>query len=343
MQCAKLKSLGHGVGLGLGVVLVSSCSYPTTYDFKVWRWCARAIGASGVTPDGDLEYVIANGSDGSPAWGCRNLCPVERNIMDRGEEGEFSPEHPLYDDWQGLRQDILERAISSCEWNFQNQDLSPGEGTLSCEDAVLGDEENPFFYAQVLVSNELDPYCQTVPVPTSGGLDEGTGGVDGGTGEVDGRTGDGGGEVGPDVFDLDSYEAAFPCTGGGNRFCSVREDFSELLRFEPVYFVERLTEQGVMLAPGSSGKFQGFQFANVPVDSLLAYLGVEGYDVLVSLNGFRLDTPDQITAGWVDALDSNLAEFRLSRSGRAVTIRLELAPPSLVGAEDDDGGDGSTG
>ncbi|MDI1448572.1 hypothetical protein [Polyangium sp. 6x1] len=68
------------------------------------------------------------------------------------------------------------------------------------------------------------------------------------------------------------------------------------------------------------GKTVGVRFSRLGPDSIDALAGVQAGDVLVSINGFGVDSPDRALSGYASSREKGGAIFELFRNGRRVVL-----------------------
>ncbi|HVK65969.1 MAG TPA: hypothetical protein VM694_15915 [Polyangium sp.] len=68
------------------------------------------------------------------------------------------------------------------------------------------------------------------------------------------------------------------------------------------------------------GKIVGVRFSRLGPDSMDALAGVQPGDVLVSINGFGVDSPDRALSGYASSREKGGAVFELFRNGRRVVL-----------------------
>ncbi|MDC0741294.1 hypothetical protein [Polyangium mundeleinium] len=68
------------------------------------------------------------------------------------------------------------------------------------------------------------------------------------------------------------------------------------------------------------GKTVGVRFSRLGPDSMDALAGVQPGDVLVSINGFGVDSPDRALSGYTSSREKGGAVFELFRNGRRVVL-----------------------
>lgn len=68
------------------------------------------------------------------------------------------------------------------------------------------------------------------------------------------------------------------------------------------------------------GKTVGVRFSRTGADSIEALAGVQPGDVLVSVNGFGVDSPDRALSGYAASREKGAAVFELFRNGRRVVL-----------------------
>jgi hypothetical protein len=68
------------------------------------------------------------------------------------------------------------------------------------------------------------------------------------------------------------------------------------------------------------GKTAGAQMSKLRPDSLLALAGIENLDIITSINGYEMASPDQALAGYQDVTHKGTAVVELFRRGRRMIL-----------------------
>ncbi len=83
--------------------------------------------------------------------------------------------------------------------------------------------------------------------------------------------------------------------------------------------------RGARVVPAMSmGKTEGFKLYAIRPTSVYAKLGFSNGDLVREINGFALDSPDQMLEIYTKLRDATSLEIALTRRGRDETIRIEI-------------------
>jgi len=73
-----------------------------------------------------------------------------------------------------------------------------------------------------------------------------------------------------------------------------------------------------------NGKVEGYKFYGIRSSSALAHLGLKNGDVVHSINGVAMTSPDQALAAYGKLSKSNEFEIKISRRGKPTTLEIEI-------------------
>ena len=94
-------------------------------------------------------------------------------------------------------------------------------------------------------------------------------------------------------------------------------------------FEETFTDLHSRVTPISqNGKPAGVRVSRVGADSLAALAGFQNGDVVVSINGYAMDSPEHALGGYTRARATNAAVFELFRNGRRVVLDVRWKDPA---------------
>jgi len=258
--------------LGTVLLLCGGCLVELTGD-PGWIWCIEATGANGTRSASGANVNILNAGDWVNA--CWGLCEPQHTIMTQGEDGDYDMAHPLYPQWQELRDVLIDYGVDRCELRLDQLEASGGAidfdepDDVTCATAV-STQEPVFFIKENL-------YFQDGSCDNAGSE---TGSVTTGSSP---DTSAGGGATGPEIYGLTSYNQIRSCTTNTTTkkiTCSVDGEFVRYLADNNTL----LWQDDATMSEGTVGTVPGWKFSTCGTTSLMYALGFRRNDVVTKVD-----------------------------------------------------------
>jgi hypothetical protein len=271
----------RAVTLGTALLLCGSCVIELDGD-PGYLWCIEATGANGTrTASGANVNILRGGDWVSACWG---LCEPQHTIMTQGEDGDYNMAHPLYAQWQSLRDAIIDAGVNNCEVRVDELEASGGAmhfggaQDVTCATAVSTQEP--------LSWKKYDLYFQDGSCDMAGSDTGAT------TGPSDTT---GGGAVGPEIYGLTSYNQVRSCTTNTTAktiTCNIDREFVRYVADNHTL----LWEDDATMVEATVGSVAGWKFSTCGSGSLMYALGFRLNDAIT-----KVDTTP--VTGYAQSLD----------------------------------------
>jgi hypothetical protein len=292
----------RAVTIGSALLLCGGCLIELEGD-EGWLWCIEATGANGTrSASGGNVNILREGDWVSSCWG---LCEPQHKIMTRGENGDYDEMHPVYPQWQSMRDALIASGIAHCE--FRLMELEAGGAIdfddptdVTCATAVAA--QDPLLWKRVdhlFKKGSCDDAGSETGSATAGSSDTGaatssdTGTAtspDTGTATSPDTT-SGGVVMGPEIYGLTSYNQVRSCTTNTSSkkiTCNVDQEFVRYLADHETL----LWDDDATMVAATVSTLHGWRFDTCGSTSLMYALGFRQHDVLVKVESTSVSDLD---------------------------------------------------